>query len=77
MRGIPPFYLIGDPALVEARARARGIVPDIAVVTPQEAGAAFSRALPVVPLQAAFGDTPGRPDPANATGVVEIGRAHV
>ena len=68
---VPPFYLLADPALLAARARRSA--PDVAVVetTPQDAVRVFSRALPVVPLAARFTDAPGRPDAANAAGVIE------
>lgn len=66
-RGTPPFYLLTDPALMAARAP--GV--RIATVAPAQAAAAFGDALPVVPLAAAFADTPGRPDTANAAGTVE------
>jgi len=66
-RAVPPFYLLGDPGLM--RARAPDV--DIAIVQPQDAAHAFAGALPVVPLRAAFADRPGRPDPANAAGIVE------
>ena len=68
---VSPFYLLVDPALVEARARSAGLEVSIATVMPEEAGQAFAGALPVVPLKAHFGDFPGRSDPANAAGIVE------
>ena len=73
----PAFYLLTDPALVEARARRLGVPIKIAVVAPQEAEAAFQDALPVVPLGASFLDTPGIPDVANAAGTIEAIEAAV
>lgn len=64
---VPPFYLLGDPELV--RARAPGL--PVAVVAPDEAMQTFAEALPVVALQAKFTDLPGVPDTANAAGIVE------
>ena len=66
-RAVPPFYLLGDPGLFRAR------MPDLplAVVRPDEAAAAFASALPVCPLDAGFTGVPGRPDIANAPGIVE------
>ncbi|QPC93892.1 4-hydroxythreonine-4-phosphate dehydrogenase PdxA [Mesorhizobium sp. INR15] len=68
---LPPFYLLADPALVTARARQLGISAPIIETTPELAAGLFSRALPVVPLDARFVDSPGRPDPANAAGTIE------
>jgi 4-hydroxythreonine-4-phosphate dehydrogenase len=75
---VPPFYLLCDPALVAARARATGGAVPLEEVAPAAAAEAFGRALPVVPLANRFHDTPGTPDPANAAGIVEaIDRAVV
>ena len=68
----PPFYLIGDPRLIAARAKATGLDAPIVETTPEEAGSVFHRALPLVAIEARFGgDAPGQPDPANAAGIVE------
>ncbi len=66
-QAVPPFYLLGDPDFLRAR------VPDVplALVQPCEATAAFTQALPLVPLRARFTGVPGRPDTANAAGIVE------
>jgi 4-hydroxythreonine-4-phosphate dehydrogenase len=69
--GVPPFYLIADPALIEARARLVGANVTIAETLPGQAAHHFSRMLPVVPLDARHFDSPGQPDPANAAGTVE------
>lgn len=68
---MPPFYLIADPALIAARARRLGADVPITEIAPAEAARVFTRALPVVPLVARFVDGPGRPDPANAAGIIE------
>ena len=68
---LPPFYLLADPDLMSRRARAVGSTATIEVTTPDEAIEKFERALPVVTLDARFADTPGRPDSANAAGIVE------
>ena len=74
--GLPAFYCLTDPALLAERARGLGLDVPIAIVTPADAAASFSRALPVVPLAATIAALPGRPDPANAQGVIEaIARA--
>ena len=64
---IPAFYLLGDPQLIEARARQVGAKLEIVETTPAQASRIFSRALPVVPVSARFVDSPGKPDPANVT----------
>ncbi|TPJ08652.1 4-hydroxythreonine-4-phosphate dehydrogenase PdxA [Mesorhizobium sp. B2-7-3] len=69
--GLPPFYLLADPAVVTARARHLGVLLPVEEVTPVQAIEVFGHALPIVPLTARFIDSPGRPDPANAAGTVE------
>ncbi len=68
---LPPFYMLADPALVTARARLLGEDIPLAEVNPAQAVASFSDVLPIVPLENRFIDTPGRPDKANAAGIVE------
>ena len=70
-RGVPPFYLLGDPALIEARARMAGTPVPVAVTSPGEVAAVFGRSLPVVALSVPFSDMAGTPDPGNAAGVIE------
>ncbi len=69
--GVPLFYLIADPALVEARAREIGANVAIVETLPGQAAHHFARALPVVPLDARHLDSPGEPNPANAAGTIE------
>ena len=69
--GVPPFYLLADPALIEARARQVGAAVTIAETLPQQAAHHFHRALPIVPLDARHLDSPGEPDTANAAGIIE------
>ncbi|AGB47121.1 4-hydroxythreonine-4-phosphate dehydrogenase PdxA [Mesorhizobium sp. ESP6-5] len=69
--GLPPFYLLADPAVVAARAHRLGILLPVQEVTPVQAIEVFGHALPIVPLTARFIDSPGRPDPANAAGTIE------
>ncbi|MBZ9851884.1 4-hydroxythreonine-4-phosphate dehydrogenase PdxA [Mesorhizobium sp. CA14] len=69
--GVPPFYLIADPTLIEARAQLVGANVTIAETLPGQAAHYFARALPVVPLDARHFDSPGEPDPANAAGTIE------
>ncbi|TKT81357.1 4-hydroxythreonine-4-phosphate dehydrogenase PdxA [Aquamicrobium sp. LC103] len=70
-RGVPAFYVLGDPALLKARAAMTGEAAEIAIIHPAETLAAFDKVLPVVPLAARFRDVPGSPDGANATGIIE------
>src|SRR5437763_9546606 len=48
--GLPPFYLLADPAFIERRAKR--LAPDlqIAVLEPSRAAAAFAQSLPVVDI---------------------------
>lgn len=69
---LAPFYLLSDPALIEARARRLALPVDIAVVEhARDCAAAFDGALPVLPLAARFSDRPGVPDTGNAPGILE------
>ncbi len=68
---VPPFYILSDPALLSARARALGVDVKIREVTSDAADNTFADALPVVRLVSGFTDLPGRPDNANAAGIIE------
>jgi len=68
---VPPFYLLSEPALLIARTQALGLEIAVEQTTPGKAADVFSRALPVVPLEARFRNLPGQPDPANAAGIIE------
>jgi 4-hydroxythreonine-4-phosphate dehydrogenase len=63
---LPPFYLIGNSAFIEARARQLGVDVPIAAVQPDQAVAAFERNLPVVESGVAATAQPGIPDAASA-----------
>src|SRR5690348_7744290 len=70
------FFVIADPVALRALARSLNLPAPVAVVTPEEAPAAFDRALPVVPLEASAAAAPGRPDAAFAPATIEsIARA--
>ncbi|MCC6948657.1 MAG: 4-hydroxythreonine-4-phosphate dehydrogenase PdxA [Bradyrhizobiaceae bacterium] len=60
--GVPPFLLLGDPALLEARARALGLTIRIAECGAADAAARFSGALPVQPIGLPATAAPGKPD---------------
>jgi 4-hydroxythreonine-4-phosphate dehydrogenase len=69
--GVPPFYLIDDPARLAALAHRLGW--DVPVVAPQdvsETAAVFDRALPVLPVGGSIRAEPGHPDPADAILVI-------
>ena len=73
---LSPFYCLADPDFLVARARALAIDVPIERVAPHDVPAAFDRALPVVPLDAAATTAAGSIDPTNATAVIEaIARA--
>ena len=64
---IPPFLLIGDPDVVAARARMLGADIALAVTDdPGKAVAAFSDALPILPVPVRGRVTPGAPAPESA-----------
>jgi 4-hydroxythreonine-4-phosphate dehydrogenase len=65
---LPPFVLIGDPAVLAARARTLGL--DVAIVELAEIGEGpshFADALPVLPIPGLSGIVAGRPDRSAAT----------
>ena len=70
-RGVPRFFLIGDPELMAARANLLGLEVPVVAATPQSAAHHFESALPVVPLNAGFIDKPGEPVAENAAGIIE------
>jgi 4-hydroxythreonine-4-phosphate dehydrogenase len=68
--GLPPFYLLADPDMVERRIRRAGLDVAVAVTTPDGAAGVFSAALPVVPVGHPMRDAPGRLDAADAPAVI-------
>lgn len=72
-KGLPPFFLVGDPEFVERRASELGLQVPVAEVGPGYAVEVFPRALPVMPLPsgARVAAVAGRPDPANAGATLE------
>ncbi len=67
---VPAFYLIGDAEFLRSRARVLGLDLPLAVVTPEQATAAFERALPVVPLGLPVTASPGKPDAGSAPAAI-------
>jgi 4-hydroxythreonine-4-phosphate dehydrogenase len=74
--GLPPFYILADPAHLERRAQKLGLDVVIETATPATAAAMFSRALPVVPLGMTATAEPGKPDGSSAAiAIASIDRA--
>src|ERR1019366_7315362 len=67
---VPAFYLIGEPDFLRHRARALGLDVPCAIVAPEEAGLAFERALPVVPLNLPVTAAPGKQDASSAPAAI-------
>jgi len=63
---LPPFYLLGDRAFFAERAKWLGLKIELADACPEEALAAFSRALPVVATGENATARPGLPDATSA-----------
>ena len=69
---LPAFLLIADPAQLSARAQHLGLnVPIVTISTPAEAFDVFDLKLPVLPLKNTHKESPGKPLPENAAGVIE------
>jgi 4-hydroxythreonine-4-phosphate dehydrogenase len=64
---LPPFYLLGDRAFFAERAKILGLPVTLADAAPEEAGAAFANALPVVATGEIATARPGQPDDTSAT----------
>jgi 4-hydroxythreonine-4-phosphate dehydrogenase len=64
--GLPPFYLLADPAYLARRAKRLALDIPIAVVEPAAAAVAFRTALPVVDIGVEITAEPGRPDRSSA-----------
>ena len=68
---VPPFFVLDDPARLDALARRIGIAAPVqAIDAPGEALGTFRSALPVLPVALAAEAIPGRPDPANVPAVI-------
>jgi len=68
---VPPFFLLGDAALVADRARSAGIDIRTRECEAEAAASVFNDALPIVPLSNALHDCAGIPDTRNAASIVE------
>jgi 4-hydroxythreonine-4-phosphate dehydrogenase len=67
---LPPFYVLADPEFLKRRAAALGLQVPLAVVEPVGASAAFTSALPVVPIGLTITAQPGQPDASSAPAAV-------
>jgi 4-hydroxythreonine-4-phosphate dehydrogenase len=67
---LPPFYLVGDPDFLRARARLLEREIALTVVSPAQAAETFGRALPVVPLEIPVTAAPGKPDASSAPAAI-------
>ena len=68
--GLPPFYVVGDPAFLDRRAKQLGLEIPIQTATPASAAAVFPSALPVACINVAVSAEPGRPDRSSAPAAV-------
>jgi 4-hydroxythreonine-4-phosphate dehydrogenase len=64
---LPPFYLLGDRAFFAERAKILGLQVGFADTGPEEASAAFAKALPVVATGEIATARPGQPDDTSAS----------
>ncbi len=64
--GVPPFLLLGDPALLAARAKLLGLSVKISECGATDASREFANALPVEPLGISSSALPGKPDASSA-----------
>ena len=63
---LPPFYLLGDRAFFAERAKILGLKVELADAGPEDASAAFAKALPVVATGEIATARPGQPDETSA-----------
>jgi 4-hydroxythreonine-4-phosphate dehydrogenase len=70
-RQVPAFIAVGDPALLDDRARRLGFEVPLTRAAPEEAAALFADTLPVLAAGPAATAAPGRPDAASAACVLE------
>ena len=68
--GANPFILLDDVAHVKRAAARLGLDVPVVATTADGAPAAFSQALPILPLDAETRGVPGKPDAADAPGTI-------
>jgi len=64
--GLPPFYILGDPAFLQRRAAKLASDVRFETVEPANAASVFRTALPVVDIGVAVTAEPGHPDASSA-----------
>src|SRR5687768_7544887 len=64
---LPPFYLLGDRAFFTGRAEILGLKVELADAAPEDASAAFAKALPVVATGETATARPAQPDETSAS----------
>jgi 4-hydroxythreonine-4-phosphate dehydrogenase len=69
--GLPPFLYLGDPAVLQVRARQLELDVTIAESDPANASALFATALPVLPILTGVDVLAGKPHVANARGTIQ------
>jgi 4-hydroxythreonine-4-phosphate dehydrogenase len=74
---LPPFFVIGDPAMLARRALALSLAVKISAIEPGEMPGAFGGGLPVAALSGPMKGEPGKPSPQDAPLVIEAIRAGV
>jgi 4-hydroxythreonine-4-phosphate dehydrogenase len=74
---LPPFFLIGDPDMLDARAKMLGLDIPLVETTPERAASDFPDALPVLPVRLEAPVQAGEADSANAGPVIEAIRLAV
>ncbi|MDH5748762.1 MAG: 4-hydroxythreonine-4-phosphate dehydrogenase PdxA, partial [Rhodospirillales bacterium] len=68
---LPPFFVIDDPARLEALSRALNLnVPIAPIDGAEDAASKFTDALPVYKIKLKTKPIPGTPDPTNASSVI-------
>lgn len=67
---LPPFYLIGDPDFLYARAQHLRLNVAFAKATPQNASQSFDEVLPVISTGDAVTARPGQPDASSAPAAI-------
>jgi 4-hydroxythreonine-4-phosphate dehydrogenase len=69
---LEPFFVIADPVNLQFQAKSLGMNINLSVIeAPAQSLQAFASALPVLPLTLKHPIEPGKPDPANASLVLE------
>ncbi len=74
---LPPFYVIGDAAFMEARAARLGIGVPVVPCLPEEVRDTFAFGLPVLDIGEGIEDRPGEATPETGAVVIEAIRAGV